>query len=264
MQHHPLTEKIKTSVDTNGKAYIVLSNATKHNAFDEVVLQALKQLLDTYAHDTEVRMLIISAEGKSFSAGADLTWMQKMANYSLDENVADARVLGEVMHALYYFPKPTLVSVQGAAYGGALGLIACCDFAIASTSATFCLSEVKLGLIPAVISPFVIEAMGKRAARRFALTGEVFGAEEALRLGLIAQICEPDLLAEQLLQVSDRLLKNGPEAMQVVKALMNEVGDSEIDEDLLEFTSRKIAEIRVSPEAQEGLRAFFEKRTANW
>ncbi|VUD47447.1 Enoyl-CoA-hydratase [Thalassocella blandensis] len=264
MQNKAASENLHYNIDAQGVAHVILSNPAKHNAFDEHVLLGLKQIFHSLADDSQVRLLVLSAEGKSFSAGADLAWMQKMVNYSAEENQQDAQVLADVMAALYRFPKPTIVRVQGAAYGGALGLIACCDIAFATESATFCLSEVKLGLIPAVISPFVIEAIGARAARRYFQTAEKFSAARAMQLGLISEVYSSESIDDNIADLIRKILANGPTAMAASKQLVAEVADKEIDEDLLEFTSKRIAEIRVSAEAQEGLTAFFEKRSAEW
>lgn len=259
-----MSEKIRSYIDDSGVAHVVLANPEKHNAFDEHVLFSLKKIFSDLAENKTVRVLVLSAEGKSFSAGADLAWMQKMVDYSAEENQQDAQVLADVMFALYSFPRPTIAKVQGAAYGGALGLIACCDIAFAVDSSTFCLSEVKLGLIPAVISPFVIEAIGARAAKRYFQTAEKFSAQRAFSLGLISEVYSFEEIDSHIQTLIDGLLKNGPQAMHQAKQLVDDVADKVIDKELLAFTSERIAQVRVSDEAQEGLKAFFEKRQAHW
>jgi len=201
---------------------------------------------------------------KSFSAGADLNWMRRMADYDLAQNQDDAMQLAELMRRLNCFPKPTIALVQGAAYGGGVGLVACCDIAIASSSASFCLSEVKLGLIPAVISPYVIEAIGARAARRFMLTAERFDAEEACRLGLVHEVVEAQELDAKLDSIVGFLLAAGPAAQAAAKDLIRAVSNKPIDSELIQDSAQRIARIRASGEAREGLSAFLEKRKPNW
>ncbi|OHU87001.1 MULTISPECIES: enoyl-CoA hydratase/isomerase family protein [Pseudoalteromonas] len=242
-------------------AILELSRPEKHNAFDDGVIAELIQCIE-HANGLDIRALVLKTQGKHFSAGADLGWMKSMADNNYEENVADSAKLAKLMSVLATSPHPTVCLVQGAAFGGALGLIACCDIAIASPDAKFCLSEVKLGLIPAVISPYVIKAIGERQARRYFLTAEVFKAEQALALGLIHEISDDLNKSEQ--HFIDTLLNNGPAAVKSAKALINEVANKTIDEQLIAHTAKRIAEIRVSPEGQEGLSAFFEKRAPSW
>jgi methylglutaconyl-CoA hydratase len=207
----------------------------------------------------------LSASGKSFSAGADLNWMRRMADYSLQQNLADARGLAELMRTLNTLSKPTIALVQGAAYGGGVGLVACCDIAIASSRATFCLSEVKLGLIPAVISPYLVAAIGSRPCRRYFLSAEPFDAWEAHRLGLIHEVVEDHAaLKERSEFFADQLLKNGPCAMASAKRLIAAVGGRLIDDALIADTAARIADQRASAEGREGLAAFLEKRKPGW
>ncbi|WP_440053213.1 enoyl-CoA hydratase/isomerase family protein [Pseudoalteromonas sp. T1lg65] len=242
-------------------AILELSRPEKHNAFNAEVIAELITNIE-YANTLDIRALVLKTNGKHFSAGADLAWMKSMAGNNYDENVADSMELAKLMRVLAGSPLPTLCLVQGAAFGGALGLIACCDIAIAATDAKFCLSEVKLGLIPAVISPYVIKAIGERQARRYFLTAEVFNAEKALDMGLIHELSD-DLEKSQDTML-DILLNNGPAAVKSAKALINEVAGKEIDDELVAHTAKRIAEIRVSEEGQEGLSAFFDKRAPNW
>lgn len=242
-------------------AILQLSRPEKHNAFDDIVINELIKCID-HANSLDIRALVLKTEGKHFSAGADLGWMKSMAENNYEENVADSQQLAKLMSVLATSPHPTVCLVQGAAFGGALGLIACCDIAIATNQAKFCLSEVKLGLIPAVISPYVIKAIGERQARRYFLTAEVFTAQEALNMGLIHEI--NDDLAQSEQQFIEQLLSNGPAAVKSAKSLINEIAHKTIDDGLIEHTAKRIAEIRVSPEGQEGLSAFFDKRAPNW
>ncbi|AOT08887.1 enoyl-CoA hydratase-related protein [Pseudoalteromonas luteoviolacea] len=242
-------------------AILELSRPEKHNAFNAEIIAELIKTIE-YANELDIRALVLKTQGKHFSAGADLAWMKSMADNNYEENVADSLELAKLMQVLATSPHPTLCLVQGAAFGGALGLIACCDIAVATPNAKFCLSEVKLGLIPAVISPYVIKAIGERQARRYFLTAEVFQAEKALDLGLIHQIS--DNLEQSEEYFIEQLLNNGPTAVKSAKSLIDEVSDKAIDEQLITHTAKRIAEIRVSDEGQEGLSAFFDKRAPNW
>ncbi|MGB0894521.1 MAG: enoyl-CoA hydratase-related protein [Parashewanella sp.] len=246
----------------NGIGELILDRTDKHNAFDEVMIEELLQALALFANLATCQMLILKANGKHFSAGADLNWMRKQAKMNFEENLADANQLANLMHQLDKFPKPTLAQINGAAFGGALGLISCCDIAVASPKASFCLSEVKLGLIPAVISPYVVRAMGNRAARRFMLTAERFDATKALELNIVHEIDEDlDKVSQPIIE---SLLANSPQALQWCKQLISHLENGEINDQTRAHTSDRIANIRVSPEAQEGLTAFFEKRKPSW
>jgi methylglutaconyl-CoA hydratase len=250
--------------DARGVASLILNRPEKHNAFDDVLITDLLQFLDNIEHDKSIRVLVLRAQGKSFSAGADLDWMRRMADYDFEQNLADARQLARLMYRLNRLNKPVIALVQGASFGGGVGLIACCDIAIASTDAIFSLSEVRLGLIPSVISPYVIAAIGSRAARRYFLSGERFDAACALQLGLIHQVVGPETLEASLGQCIDALLISGPGAQAAAKKLIEQVQGRAIDESLVEETARRIAEVRASDEAREGLSAFLEKRKPDW
>ena len=253
-----------SEIDEHGRATLTLNRPEMHNAFDDTLISALTSELKRLERDKSVRVVLLAARGKSFSSGADLNWMRRMADYSFEENLADAMALAELMKTLANLTKPTIALVQGVAIGGGVGLVACCDIAIASESVSFCLSEVKLGLIPAVISPYVTEAIGSRATRRYFLTAERFDAFEAHRLGLVHEVVKPDELNARVETLSHLLLKNGPHAMTSVKALVAEVAMSALDDDLIADTAERIAEIRASDEGREGLSAFLEKRKPNW
>ncbi len=252
-----------TSLDTRGVATISLNRPEVHNAFDDVVIAELNSAIAGYATHPEVRLLVLRAEGKSFSAGADLGWMKRMASYSREDNLADARELERLMHGLYDFPKPTIAVVQGAAYGGAVGLVSCCDLALASESASFALSEAKLGLAPAVISPFVIAAIGARQASRYFLTAERFSAATARELGLVHEVVTAEALTEAVEKLLATLLANGPVALMACKALLRRVAAASSPE-LAAYTTELIASLRTSQEGQEGLGAFFDKRQPAW
>jgi len=254
--------KLKTS--DRGITSVILDRPRQHNAFDDDMIAELIELLGKLEQDERVRVLVLRAAGKSFSAGADLNWMRRMADYDLAQNQDDAIQLAELMRKLNCFPKPTIALVEGAAYGGGVGLVACCDIAIASPTASFCLSEVKLGLIPAVISPYVIEAIGARAARRFMLTAERFDAEEACRLGLVHEVVDVEELDARLDSIAEYLLAAGPAAQTAAKGLIRAVTNKSIDDDLIQDCAHRIARIRASDEAREGLNAFLEKRKPKW
>ncbi|AZG74038.1 enoyl-CoA hydratase-related protein [Shewanella livingstonensis] len=246
----------------NGVAQLTLNRAEVHNAFDEVMISEMINAIEFFANDSQCNMLILRANGKNFSAGADLNWMRKQAKMDLSQNLADAHELAKLMHVLDKFPKPTIALVQGAAFGGALGLICCCDIAIATTRASFCLSEVKLGLIPAVISPYVVRTMGNRQSRRFMLTAERFNAEVALTHQVIHEISDDlDAVVAPFIEAFNA---NSPQGMAWAKTLVSRLEDGVIDDATLNFTSEQIARIRVSDEGQEGLNAFFEKRPPAW
>ena len=201
---------ILTEIREDGVATVTLNRAEVHNAFNDTVIADLTGVLRRLGDDDKVRAVVLRAEGKSFSAGADLGWMQRMAGYGHAENLADAGALAELMRVLNFLPKPTVARVQGAAFGGGVGLVACCDIAIASDAASFSLSEVRLGLIPAVISPYVVAAIGERAARRYFLTAERFDADEALRIGLVHQVVPADQLDSAVDTILTRLSEGGP------------------------------------------------------
>jgi len=241
---------------------ILLNRPDKHNAFDDVLIEELLQTLKNIEQNPEIRVVILSATGPSFSAGADLQWMQKIAAYDKLANLNDAMKLAEVMCRLNQLSKPTIALVQGNAYGGALGLIACCDIALASPEAQFCFSEVKLGLIPAVISPYILAAIGERAARRYFLTSENFSAQTAVSIGLIHEIT-PNLEAQGLM-LAEQILHNAPDALSRIKKLVGEIVSQPVHSEIIRKTAQAIADTRVSPEGQEGLKAFLEKRPPKW
>jgi methylglutaconyl-CoA hydratase len=247
-----------------GVATLTFNRPELHNAFNDEFIQKLIEILERINGDPKVHVVVLAANGKSFCAGADLNWMRRMADYSLEENHEDALALARLMHTLYTLEKPTIALIQGAAMGGGVGLAACCDITIASEPAIFCLSEVKIGLIPAVISPYVIAAMGERAARRYFLTAEAFTSHEAYRLGLVHQVVPLDALTTTGELMAKTLLNNSPGAIRVAKKLIQDVVNQPLNQALIEKTAAYIADIRISAEGQEGLKAFLEKRKPNW
>lgn len=256
---------ILTHIDDRGRATVTMNRPELHNAFDDAVISDLTDALRQLDDDPDVRVVMLAASGRSFSSGADLNWMRRMADYSREQNLADAEGLAELMRTLDTLSKPTIALVQGAAYGGGVGLVACCDIAIATGRASFCLSEVRLGLLPAVISPYVVAAIGSRAARRYFLSAETFDASEACRLGLVHQIVADDHeLAAAAERMVARLLANGPGAMAAAKNLIAAVAGRHVDDALIADTAGRIADQRSSPEGREGLSAFLEKRRPSW
>lgn len=254
----------EVSIDPRGVATLMLNRPDVHNAFDDAMIAELIAVLKKLANNDEVRLLVLTANGKNFSAGADLNWMRAMAQKSYQQNLDDAGELATLMHRLDKFPKPTIALVKGAAFGGALGLVACCDIAIASDTASFCLSEVRIGLIPAVISPYVIRAIGERESRRYFLTAERFSADKAKQLGLLHEVVSDDKLADSLEAFITPLLQNSPAALTAAKALIHSIYNRKISNNVIAYTEQAIAEIRVSVEGQEGLTAFLEKRKPAW
>lgn len=261
-----MTESIIISEcdSATGIAILQLNRPALHNAFDDALIAALTCELQHLDNDPQVRVVVLAAQGKSFSAGADLNWMRRMANYSYAQNLADARQLAELLRTLNELRKPTIAKVQGAALGGGVGLVACCDIAVAAEIATFGLTEVRLGLIPAVISPYVVGAIGGRQARRYFLTAERFDASEALRIGLIHQVVSVADLDMAVDKHCQSLLSNGPAALAAAKDLVRAVNDKPLDGTLIEDTAMRIAHIRASDEGREGVGAFLEKRPPNW
>jgi len=250
--------------DARGVATVTIDRPAVHNAFDDQTIAALTALLGDLGADTSARVVVLRGAGRHFSAGADLNWMRRMADYDEAENVADARALAALLDTLARLPQPTVAVVQGAALGGGSGLVAACDMVIAAADARFAFSEVRLGLIPAVISPHALAAIGARAARRYFLTAEQFGADEALRMGLVHEVCpveELDARAEKLIAM---LAANPRQAMAEAKRLIADVTGRARDAALLDDLAARIAARRASPEGREGVGAFLDKRTPRW
>lgn len=257
-------DAVTTDISDAGVARVTLARADKHNAFDDSMIASLGDTFNALAAREDVRVVVLASEGRNFSAGADLNWMRRMATYDHARNLQDAQLLADMLHALYSLPQPTVARVQGAAFGGAVGLVSCCDICVAGTDATFCLSEVRIGLIPATISPYVLRAIGERAARRYCITAERFSAEEALNLGLVSKLVAPEQLDNAVHDIVGPILQNGPSAVRQAKRLLADVAGREISPALIALTCERIASIRVSDEGQEGLDAFLNKRAPNW
>jgi methylglutaconyl-CoA hydratase len=257
-------QAITVDVDDRGVATVTLNRPHIHNAFDDTVIDELINAFESIHEDNNVRVMVLAANGKSFCAGADLNWMKKMASYSYDQNKQDASQLAKLFNSLYNLNKPTIAKVQGAVYGGGVGLVACCDIAIGSKLSKFCLSEVKLGLVPATISPYIIEAIGPRLAKRYFMTAEVMSSRRARRIGLLSEAVSEEELDSSVENIISPLLNNGPKSVAIAKNLVNTISRLTINEQLIDETSNLIANVRVSHEGQEGLTAFIEKRTPNW
>ena len=255
---------IQLAIDGRGIGTLVLNRPEVHNAFDDHLIAGLTARLRELDHAAEVRAVVLAANGKSFSSGADLNWMKRMARYSEAENLRDAVALADLMHTLSALTKPTIARVQGPAYGGGVGLVACCDIAVGTPAASFALSEVRLGLIPSVVGPYVVAAIGERQARRYFLTAERMDAAEALRIGLLHVLVDEAKLDEAVQGIVDHLLQGGPKAQTAAKHLIASVVNRPIDRRLVEDTADRIARIRVSPEGKEGVNAFLEKRAPSW
>jgi methylglutaconyl-CoA hydratase len=249
-----------------GVVSITLSRPDVHNAFDDVLIAELTEALQQIEDDTRVRVVVLTGEGASFSAGADLGWMKRMARAGQKENRKDARQLAKLMRTLNHLDKPTIARVNGAAFGGGVGLIACCDIAIGADSAKFGLTETRLGLVPAVISPYVVDAIGARQSRRLFLTAEIFDAAEAVRIGLLHRAVSAKQLDAAVQGEVDRLLAVGPIAVYEAKRLVHRIvhPDAKQRRALDEENADLIARLRVSDEGQEGLASFFEKRRPKW
>lgn len=252
------------SVVADGVRTITLDRPEVRNAFDDATVKALSRALEEAAADAATRVVVLTGAGNVFSAGGDLNWMRRMAQLDEAGNRADALELARLMRDLYELPQPTIARVNGAAFGGAVGLTACCDIAIASDLAKFSLSEVRLGLIPSVIAPYIVNAIGHRQARRLFLTAEVFNAKTALEYGLVHQVTNAGSLDAMVSKQVAMLVQGGPKALAAAKRMAHRLAPVKITEIVLQETADIIAELRVSPEGQEGLTAFLEKRAPNW
>lgn len=245
-------------------ATVTLNRPELRNAFNDEVIAELTQVFTELGQRADVRCIVLAAAGTAFCAGADLNWMRRMAGYSRDENLADAGKLARMLHTLYACPKPTIARIQGDAIAGGMGLVAACDIAVSVDTAHFCLSEVKLGLIPATIGPYVIRAMGERAAHRYFLTAERFSAAEAHRIGFVHELVSAEQLDVKVDELCKALCSASPDAERACKALVQTVAQREIDEDLIALTVEQIADIRSSAQGREGVQSFLEKRKPHW
>ena len=245
-------------------AHITLTRPEVRNAFNDKVIAQIKSAFEAVGARDDVRCVVLAAQGPAFCAGADLNWMRRMADYTRDENLADAGELAAMLRAIYECPQPTIARVQGDVYAGGMGLVAACDMAVSVDTAHYCLSEVKLGLIPATISPYVIRAMGARAAHRYFLTAERFGAAEAHRMGLVHEVVTAGALDAKVAELTQALVNASPHAVRACKKLVQDVAEREINDALVAQTVAGIADIRASEQGKEGVQSFLQKRKPNW
>ena len=243
---------------------VILNRPEMRNAFDDKTIAELTQAFSQLGQDPQVRVIVLAANGLAFCAGADLNWMRRMADYTRAENLADAAALAEMLRVIYECPKPTIARIQGDVVAGGMGLVAACDMAVSVDTANFCLSEVKLGLIPATISPYVIRAMGARAAHRYFLTAERFDAREAHRIGFVHEVVGADQLDAKVTELTSALVNTSPNAVRSCKMLVQEVAGRDIDAPLIDRTVEGIADIRTSSEGREGVQSFLQKRKPSW
>ena len=258
-----MTQAIRISAQ-GGIATVVLSRPDVRNAFNDEVIAELSQAFIQLGDDPQVRAIVLMAEGPAFCAGADLNWMRRMADYSREENEQDAEKLAFMLRTIYECPKPTIARVQGDVYAGGMGLVACCDMAVSVDTANYCLSEVKLGLIPATIGPYVIRAMGPRASHRYFLTAERFSAQQAQRIGFVHEVVPADQLDATVSTWVQALLAASPNAVKECKKLVQYVADRDITRLLIDHTVKAIADIRASDEGKEGVQSFLNKRKPAW
>jgi len=257
-------QSIITEID-DGVGILTLNRPTRHNALDETLINEITAGLQDLESNPRVHLVVLSSVGKSFCAGADISWLKRETTNTLEENLRDARNLGRLMTTLNNLRKPTIGRVQGPTFGSGVGLVACCDIAIATYDAQFALSDVKLGIIPAVVSPFIMAAIGERFVRRYTLSAERFSAAEAYRIGLVHEVVPDETELDQaLIEIVDSLLKNGPQAMAECKSLLRDLSARPIDDDIIEEAAQRMARVRSSAEGREGLTAFIEKRKPNW
>jgi len=259
-----MAQKILSQIDADGNATVMLNRPDVHNAFDPEMVEALTATLRKLESSDKVRAIVLLGAGKSFCAGADIEHMKKSAKASREQNVANARATATMLQTLHRLHKPTIACVRGAVRGGGVGLVSACDIAVAERGATFRLSEVKLGIVPAMISPYVIAAIGTRYAHRYMISGEEFDAAEAYRIGLVHDICEEHDLNGMVGRLLASLYSSGPKAVAAIKKLIPEVAAARVSDALTEMTAERIAQVRTTAEAQEGLTAFLEKRKATW
>ena len=257
-----MEENILVATDNRGICTLTLNRPEVRNAFDDDTIENLSIQLQFAADDDYVRAVVITGAGTSFSSGADINWMRSMIQYDHTRNSMDAMKMAQMLNKLYTMPKPTIARVNGPAFGGALGLIACCDIAIASKTSYFAFTEVKLGIIPAVVSPYIVSAIGDRNAKRLFLTGQQFSAQSASLMGLVHKVVDPDELEDALSYELNMLLRGGPSAQQECKRLLQKLAG--ISDDISEYTAELIAQTRISEEGQEGFLAFLEKRKPEW
>jgi methylglutaconyl-CoA hydratase len=259
-----MSDELKVELSACGVLRMSMNRPDKHNAFDDHQVQRMLSALEAAQDNNDVKVIVIAGEGRSFSAGGDLNYMRRMGGNTYEENLKDASELARLMSTIYRFPKPTIARVQGAALGGGVGIVSCCDIAIGSDKARFCLSEVKIGMVPATIAPYVVSTIGEKAAKRYFSTAEVISADKALALGLLSERVDESQLDEMIDTVTSALLCNAPNGVRKAKQIVFDVSADVIDENMINHTVKFIADIRHSQEGREGLSAFLEKRAPNW
>ena len=245
-------------------AEVWLNRPEVRNAFNDRVIADLTGVFAGLTAEPELRVVLLAARGKAFCAGADLNWMRAMADYSWDQNRQDAQQLADMLWTLDQCPVPVVGRIQGDCYAGGMGLASICDVVVASNTAAFCLSEARLGLLPATISPYVVRALGAQASRRYFVTAERFTAAQAHAFGLVHELCEPEALDERVATLINTLVANGPAAVRACKQLVRDVAGQPLNEALRAETARRIADMRASPEGREGVQSFLNKRPPNW
>jgi methylglutaconyl-CoA hydratase len=256
---------VTLEIELNGPvATIWMNRPDLHNAFDEVLIAEMTAACIALDADDDIRVVVLAGRGKSFSAGADLNWMKRAANNGIDDNLNDARALARMLRTIAEMKKPTIARVQGAALGGGMGLVSACDVAVASTKSVFATSEVKFGIIPSAISPYVLRAIGARQAYRYFQSAERIDAPRAREIGLVHEAVEPEQLDAKVREIVDALLVGGPCAQAAAKDLIRAVDNQPINDNVVEDTAHRIARLRATPEAREGISAFLEKRSPSW
>lgn len=248
----------------NGVLRLTMNRPEVHNAFDDHQALRLINALEAAASNPAVKVVVLGSNGKSFSAGGDINYMRKMGSNTYEQNLADGGQLAKLMKVLNYLPKPTIARVQGAAMGGGVGLVCCCDIVVGTPKTRLALSEIKLGVLPATISPYVIRTIGQKAARRLFMTGEMVDADWALRLGFVSELVAEENLDARIEEIAGMMLKNAPRGLALAKQLVFDVAEGDIDDEMIQHTVRFIADVRDSDEGREGLSAFLEKRAPNW
>ena len=259
-----MSESLLVELDSRGVLRLRLNKPEVHNAFDDQQTLLLINVLQEAAANPHVRVVVLGAAGKNFSAGADLNYMKRMAGNTYEENLFDGGQLANLMKTLNFLPKPTIARIQGVAFAGAVGLVSCCDLAVATPRARFALTEVKVGMAPATIAPYVVRAIGARMARRYFITGETFSAEKALAMGLLSEVVEAEVLDSTINGLIDGLLANAPKGIDKAKQIVSNVAAGNITEEMITYTVEVLADLRDSDEGREGLSAFLEKRPPNW
>ena len=247
------------TVQGEGITHVTLNRPEVRNAFNEGLISELQEIFTKLGSDERCRVIVLQANGKTFCAGADLNWMKSMANFTKEENLADSRKMALMLNTIYACPKPVIAKVQGDAYAGGVGLASVCDILVASTQVRFCISEAKLGLLPATIAPYVIRALGEQASRRYFLTAEIFTAAHAKELGFVHELVDPEALDNKVDEICQAIMSNGPLAVIACKKIVRDISHKPITPEMLEDTVERIATIRASDEAQMRMKAFLEK-----